>query len=130
MITRRQILNGAMAGLMALTGCSMPEREPDTNPNPMYGYVNLDTHKMGYTPGIIVDEDRDGLPDYVVPDNMYTGPSYALFVREGFDKSKHPKFIVDSRTEVMNRSMLSRLKTIMDAQRGFNECVQNHNSNQ
>lgn len=110
------MLMGAITGLaLAVTGCNMPEREPDTNPNPMVGYVNLSDSKTGHTPGLIIDEDRDGLPDYIVPDTYQTGPEYVLFLREGFEP-RRPKYLKDSRTRVMDREMLTRAKKSLESQ--------------
>ena len=127
MITRRDIFIGAITGLVStVLGCNVPQREPDTNPNPRYGYVNLSENKELCTPGLIIDEDRDGTPDYISrPVTGYSSPQYVLFVREGF-KPKHFAYRVDSWTKTMSPEMLAEAKKAIDIQNSLRVLMQNY----
>jgi len=100
------MLMGAMTGLVsAVVGCGQPaERTADTNPNQMFSGINLSNSPTGYTFGLVVDEDRDGTPDYITYDPV-KGGNRILYVRPGFEP-KSENFIVDSTTRVMDNVTL------------------------
>ena len=125
MITRRNMLMGAMAGLVGcVVGCGQPSERPvDTNPNPMFGCVNLSTSKTGYTFGLVVDEDRDGTPDYVTYEPV-RGGNRILYLRPGFEP-KHPSFIVDQNTREMDAHMQAYARQAMRNGDALNYIVHN-----
>jgi hypothetical protein len=131
MITRRNMLMGTMAGLVsAVVGCGqVAERQVDTNPNPKYGFVNLSTDKSCYNAGLIVDEDRDGMPDLIVPANGSSGLRYALFVREGF-QPKSGEYIVDSRAKVMDNITLEAARQAMFKENQLNNTLKAYDPKQ
>jgi len=129
MITRRNMLMGAITGLaLAVGGCSpQPKPVADVNPNPMYGCVNLSDSRTGYTFGLVVDEDRDGTPDYVTFDPR-TGGNRILYVRPGF-QPKSETFVVDQNTKVMDEHMAKMAGQAMHYGNVFNNLRHHPNTN-
>lgn len=121
------MLMGAITGLaLAVAGCERPQVTPGTNPNPMFGYVNLSNSLTGHRPGLIVDEDRDGTPEYIAYEPTVSGTADILFVRQGY-KPNHPSFMTTPRTGVMDYHMLLYAKQSLRDEHAVNYAIQHAN---
>jgi hypothetical protein len=121
------MLMGAMTGLvLAVAGCERPEVPVDTNPNPMFGAINLTNAPTGYTPGLIVDEDRDGTPDYITFEHT-RGGNRILYVRPDFTP-KSTNYVTDSNTKVMDHVTMEAARQAMRYQTDLKNSLKAYNT--
>lgn len=95
-------------------GCEKPKTpsvSKDTNPNYTYTPINIADDKKGLYLALIVDEDRDGEPDYIAAEKR-TGGNKIVFLRDGYNPA-FPEYTISPDTKVMNQEMRDRCKIAM-----------------
>ncbi|HLC55962.1 MAG TPA: hypothetical protein VJJ23_01885 [Candidatus Nanoarchaeia archaeon] len=88
------------------------------NYNQLYGMINL-AEGDGFTPALIVDENRDGSPDYIA-EYTNSDKENILWLKEGY-KPTIKKFVITEYTRIFKVPSETRDKavTVLDSQRGL-----------
>jgi hypothetical protein len=108
-----------------------PDRQkienPDTNPHQIMSYVNLSTDKYGGAPFRVIDEDRDGVADYIATDvSVMAGPSSPqniTFVRTNGFKPSFKEYRFTPLTKIMTPEIQREANAALANQRYLTEAI-------